>query len=757
MNTLFTRHKLAMLIAGSLTLTACGGGGGSGSGPEQKEPPTNTAPSISGAPESTSINELQAFSFTPSANDSDGDSLTFSINKTISWAEFDSATGTLAGTPTLADAGTIADIVISVSDGSASTDLAGFDLTVNNLVQISGRVLDGPISGALVYFDANNNNQHDDDELSVSSLEQGQFEFLLTAEQAGMYASANLNAYLGEGADDVSRQDDDFAATPITLSVSALGFDAATDAMSTTISPFSTLSAHGETQYLAQITSYLNVESSELMTDFSNSETLSSQQKQMISSRASLLVDHFQNKVLANSANLDTDNDGMVNAEDDDSDNDLVLDINDAFPLDKSASVDNDGDGLADFTVTFLNELTFTNDELKTCIVEQHGENATTASITDINCDGLINVDSITDLAYFSALESLTISNSYFTGSVNFSDFQHLPSIKQLSFAYSDGVDIADLYELEHLTSLDLSGQNIRTLDTITKLVNLEYLSVAKANFSDLVNELNPVADFTPMFSLPKLSKINLWDADFNYSHYKTLRERNVDIESKPILLEHINTSKKYIEDRGLTSVENNFNADNSGHTDNSDAISNFTWSVDSDGRLLVNYNQAGQLPMRYTWIGQQDLSQGAQLMVETGTSAYSVSRLVTLTPWLLDGNCLVGEQENGAGGCEELPDLGPTVNICLEAGLETEVLVRDPEAVVRNTFACTNVAANLCVESHRGLTGESNGKCCAFGKYPAAAAGELANGDDIAGSCCNAAGCNYVANGEYLEELSKQ
>ncbi|NMP14800.1 putative Ig domain-containing protein [Thalassotalea sp. Y01] len=758
MNNPFKHHRLAMLIAGSLTMTACGGGGG-GSDPDPIDPidpPTNAAPTISGAPEVSTINELDSFSFTPSASDSDGDSLSFSINKNIDWATFDSATGTLSGTPTLADAGITADIIISVSDGKVSTDLTAFDLTINNLVQVSGTVLDGPISGALVYFDANANNQHDENELVVTSDAQGQFEFLLTADQAGMYSAANMNAYLGEGADDITRQDDDFASAPITLSTSALNFDASTDAVAPVISPFSTLAAHGEYQYLQQITNYLSVDGAELLSDFVNSETLSSQQKDMISSRAALLVDHFQNKMLANSDNLDTDNDGIINSEDDDSDNDLVLDMNDAFPLDKSASVDADGDGHPDFTVTFLNDLTFANEELENCIIEQHGENATTNNITDISCDGLSNVDSIADLAYFTELESLNISNSYFAGSVDFTEFSHMTNITSLGFAYSDGVDITDLYGLSHLKSLDLSGQNIRTLDNINGLTNLEYLSVAKASFTDLVNELNPVADFTPMFNLPKLGKINLWDADFNYSHYKTLIERNVEIESKPILIEHINTAKKYIEDRGLISVENHFNADNSGNTDNKGSVSNFTWSVDSEGRLLVDYDGAG-LPMRYTWIGQQDLSMGAQLMVETGTLTYAVTRLVSLTPWLLEGNCLVGEQDNGAGGCEELPDLGPTVNICEEAGLDTALLVKDPEYVVRNTFMCSNVPANLCVESHRGLTGESNGKCCAFGKFPEVAAGELSNGDAVAGSCCNASGCNYVANGSFLEELSKQ
>ena len=42
----------------------------------------------------------------------------------------------------------------------------------------------------------------------------------------------------------------------------------------------------------------------------------------------------------------DTDNDGVDNSADADDDNDGVLDVNDAFPLDVSESVDTDSDGV---------------------------------------------------------------------------------------------------------------------------------------------------------------------------------------------------------------------------------------------------------------------------------------------------------------------------------------------------------------------------------------------------------------------------
>ncbi|MEJ2046132.1 MAG: putative Ig domain-containing protein, partial [Reinekea sp.] len=87
---------------------------------------TNDAPTISGTPV-TSVNEDSAYSFTPTANDVDaGDSLTFSIANRPGWASFSTSTGALTGTPTNDDVGTASNIVITVSDGTASADLAGF-------------------------------------------------------------------------------------------------------------------------------------------------------------------------------------------------------------------------------------------------------------------------------------------------------------------------------------------------------------------------------------------------------------------------------------------------------------------------------------------------------------------------------------------------------------------------------------------------------------------------------------------------------
>ncbi|MEX0708210.1 MAG: putative Ig domain-containing protein, partial [Woeseia sp.] len=69
----------------------------------------------------------QWYEFTPKAGDPDGDPLTFSIKNKPDWAWFDNKTGRFRGTPPAA--GTYGNIVISVSDGIASTSLPAFTIT----------------------------------------------------------------------------------------------------------------------------------------------------------------------------------------------------------------------------------------------------------------------------------------------------------------------------------------------------------------------------------------------------------------------------------------------------------------------------------------------------------------------------------------------------------------------------------------------------------------------------------------------------
>ena len=89
----------------------------------------NRAPAISGTP-ATLVAVGQAYSFRPVATDPDGQALSFRISGRPAWASFNNATGELSGTPAASDAGTYPGILITATDGSASTALPAFDITV---------------------------------------------------------------------------------------------------------------------------------------------------------------------------------------------------------------------------------------------------------------------------------------------------------------------------------------------------------------------------------------------------------------------------------------------------------------------------------------------------------------------------------------------------------------------------------------------------------------------------------------------------
>lgn len=89
----------------------------------------NTPPTISGTPDPEVMAD-NPYSFTPTAIDVDGDTLSFSVAGLPSWASFSTLTGELSGTPQEADVGTYSGITITVSDGIASADLGPFTITV---------------------------------------------------------------------------------------------------------------------------------------------------------------------------------------------------------------------------------------------------------------------------------------------------------------------------------------------------------------------------------------------------------------------------------------------------------------------------------------------------------------------------------------------------------------------------------------------------------------------------------------------------
>src|SRR4029077_19833540 len=118
-------------LATTVLLAACGGDGGT---------PTHTASSgraghrygplgITGtgvAPATVG----QRYAFTPTASDRRGATLTFSISGQPRWAAFSTTSGTLSGTPAAQDVGTGGPIQITVSDGTSTSALPSFAITV---------------------------------------------------------------------------------------------------------------------------------------------------------------------------------------------------------------------------------------------------------------------------------------------------------------------------------------------------------------------------------------------------------------------------------------------------------------------------------------------------------------------------------------------------------------------------------------------------------------------------------------------------
>lgn len=121
----------------SCALAACGGGEGVDVNPGTAADTSGSSGStgtiaratISGTP-AISVTVGAQYSFTPTASDSDGGTLTYSIVNAPRWATFNAKTGQLYGTPKSTDLGPTTNIVITVADGSATASLPAFSIDV---------------------------------------------------------------------------------------------------------------------------------------------------------------------------------------------------------------------------------------------------------------------------------------------------------------------------------------------------------------------------------------------------------------------------------------------------------------------------------------------------------------------------------------------------------------------------------------------------------------------------------------------------
>jgi hypothetical protein len=125
-----------LLSIAAIALSGCLSGDDEESAAASSVQPANAAPTIAGSP-ATSVKVDESYSFVPSATDANGDALNFSIENKPLWISFNVESGELSGRPTAADIGIYSDILLSVSDGSASASLPRFSISVDQVGSFS--------------------------------------------------------------------------------------------------------------------------------------------------------------------------------------------------------------------------------------------------------------------------------------------------------------------------------------------------------------------------------------------------------------------------------------------------------------------------------------------------------------------------------------------------------------------------------------------------------------------------------------------
>ncbi len=122
-------------LTGDITITATNGSNTGSVGPFTIRvnpvalPSGDAPPTIAGTPAST-VMAGQSYTFQPVIGDAAGNPLTVSISNCPTWASFNTASGKLSGTPSGAQVGKYSNIVMTVSDGTASVALPAFSITV---------------------------------------------------------------------------------------------------------------------------------------------------------------------------------------------------------------------------------------------------------------------------------------------------------------------------------------------------------------------------------------------------------------------------------------------------------------------------------------------------------------------------------------------------------------------------------------------------------------------------------------------------
>ena len=221
-----------------LFLVACGGGGSPT--PEPEPPVANLAPVISGN-QSIDVLEGAQLSEAYSFSDPENGSITTSLSGDDAGLMELSSAGNLTFTQVPdfevaadSDANNVYDINIIASDGVNDTSYPVV-ITVSNATE--GRVVDGPLSGSVVFVDINGDGVQDSDEPTGTTDDDGYFSFAesttLDSDQTlRVVAVGGTDTQTGVGLDgltlisEVSTSADDVAVTPLTTVLVGLPDDA---------------------------------------------------------------------------------------------------------------------------------------------------------------------------------------------------------------------------------------------------------------------------------------------------------------------------------------------------------------------------------------------------------------------------------------------------------------------------------------------------------------------------------------------------
>ena len=259
------------LFLGALTaamLSACGGGGGSsdssdsggsgGSGGSGSAAPTFTTETTASVLEGTrSVLTVEATGAIELTGGADQSKFTLSADNELT---FNLSTGFDFESPIDDDADNVYEITFTATEGSESSTL---DLAVTVTDAFEGRVIDGPVAGALVFVDVDGDYVQDADELSGTTDSNGLF--FVAKGDAVVSASSKL---ISIGGTDTT--------TDKQLPNLALASDVPTNgAASAYITPISTVIAAAETPAAkAQVLSSLGVSASDLGVGASDSAAL---------------------------------------------------------------------------------------------------------------------------------------------------------------------------------------------------------------------------------------------------------------------------------------------------------------------------------------------------------------------------------------------------------------------------------------------------------------------------------------------------